>query len=84
MFQSGRIVTKELQSCIKSSGLLTHVDVAAIEAPEPLKEEYDSNIDLEVEVDGPTLCVSRDGDIIVEMRHVVLTIFLLKRSNFLT
>ncbi len=51
----------------------THEDTLIIKPPEKIKDEYtDSTLSADTDTlgsDSPTLCVSRDGDLVVEMRH---------------
>ncbi len=76
---SGKILVREVtfadsnsSSSSAAATVASHKETLVISPPEPLKEDYDSSTDTELDVDGPTLCVSRDGDLVVEMRHFVL------------
>lgn len=45
------------------------IESLSIPCPEPLQEEPDELLDPDLETDGPALCTSRSGDLLLVMRH---------------
>jgi len=63
---SGKVVIRHVTNT--SSNTCSHVDQLVIPCPENLKEEYDQDYE-EVDTEGPSLCSSRNGEVILIMRH---------------
>ena len=65
-FSSGKIVVRQIKAT--SSNTCSSVDKLIIPCPENLKEELDQDLD-EIDTDGPSLCSSRNGEVILVLRH---------------
>jgi len=63
---SGKVVIRHVNSI--SSNTCSHEDRLVIPCPENLKEELDQDLE-EVDTEGPSLCSSRNGEVILIMRH---------------
>jgi len=65
-FASGKIIIREVKAI--SSNTCTSIDKLIIPCPENLREELDADLE-EMDTDGPSLCSSRNGEVILVMRH---------------
>jgi len=63
---SGKILIRNIISSGCSS--ITYMDSLTIPCPEPLQDEFDTEFE-ELDTDGPNLCTSTTGDLIVVLRH---------------
>ena len=61
-------ILRELENYFQS---LQASDVLEISTTEPLQEDYDEELDEEVDTDGPSLSCSSSGDAVVTLRHFV-------------
>jgi len=65
-FSSGKIIVRQVKSV--SSNTCSSIDKLVIPCPENLREELDADLE-EMDTDGPSLCSSRNGEVILVMRH---------------
>jgi len=67
ILSSGKIVVRDL--VLSSQAAVAAQDKLTIEAAEPLQEDYDEELDEEVDTDGPSLCCG--PDLVLALRHFV-------------
>jgi len=67
-FSSGKIIIRQVKTTAVASNTCSSIDKLIIPCPEDLKEELDADLD-EMDTDGPSLCSSRNGEVILVMRH---------------
>ena len=68
LFSSGKIIIRKVKPTAGSSNTCTSIDELIIPCPENLKVELDADLD-QIDVDGPSLCTSKNGKVILVMRH---------------
>lgn len=64
---SGKVIIRDIISTNKSSA--SYVERLSIPCPEPMQDECDDETNEENDTDGPNLCTSRLGDIVLIFRH---------------
>ena len=67
ILSSGALVVKEIKKTNEKT--LSTTNQLFIGSTELLQEDYDEELDEEVDTDGPGLCSSNSGDLIVTLRH---------------
>jgi len=66
VLMSGKIVVRNIMNTGCSS--ITYMDSLTIPCPEQLQDEFDTEFE-ELDTDGPNLCTSSSGDLIIVLRH---------------
>ena len=76
-FSSGKIIIRQVKTTAVASNTCSSIDKVIIPCPENLKEELDADLD-EMDTDGPSLCSSRNGRVLLLLRYYIYQWALLK------